>query len=275
MKFSLCNEVIHEMEFGAQCDFAKKLGYEGLELAPFTFGENPHLMSTSDRAQLRRAAADAGIEITSLHWLLVAPRGMSITAPDTLVREKTIDVMRRLVGLCAELGGKTLIHGSPAQRRIPEGVSVTLARGWATEAFVEAAKESESAGVTYCIEPVSPDQTNFITSVSEAAELVQSINSQAVRTMIDCCSAGLSEQTGIPELIHRWLPTGLIAHFHVNDPNRMGPGQGELDFRPILSALKSERYEGVVGVEPFDYVPNGPASAARAIGYLQGILPDS
>ena len=28
----------------------------------------------------------------------------------------------------------------------------------------------------------------------------------------------------------------------------------------------------VLGVEPFEYVPDGPAAAARAIGYLRGIL---
>jgi hypothetical protein len=27
-----------------------------------------------------------------------------------------------------------------------------------------------------------------------------------------------------------------------------------------------------VAVEPFDYVPDGPAAAARAIGYIKGIL---
>jgi hypothetical protein len=28
----------------------------------------------------------------------------------------------------------------------------------------------------------------------------------------------------------------------------------------------------VVAVEPFDYVPDGPAAAARAIGYIIGVL---
>ena len=30
-------------------------------------------------------------------------------------------------------------------------------------------------------------------------------------------------------------------------------------------------YKGIVAVEPFDYVPDGMGSAARAIGYLKGI----
>ena len=89
--------------------------------------------------------------------------------------------------------------------------------------------------------------------------------------MIDCCAAGSSEELPIPELIDRWMPQGIIAHFHVNDPNRRGPGQGDLAFAPILAALNRHKYTGIVGVEPFEYVPDGPSSAARAIGYLRGV----
>jgi sugar phosphate isomerase/epimerase len=58
----------------------------------------------------------------------------------------------------------------------------------------------------------------------------------------------------------------------VNDRNRRGPGQGEQRFAPLLGALKKHGYAGDLAVEPFDYVPDGPAAAARAIGYIRGIL---
>jgi D-psicose/D-tagatose/L-ribulose 3-epimerase len=70
----------------------------------------------------------------------------------------------------------------------------------------------------------------------------------------------------------RWLPTGLVAHVQANDQNRRGPGEGTDRFAPVLAALLRQRYAGDVGVEPFVYHPDGPATAARAIGYLRGIL---
>ena len=43
-------------------------------------------------------------------------------------------------------------------------------------------------------------------------------------------------------------------------------------FAPLFAALRKNGYRGDVAVEPFDYVPDGPAAAARAIGYIRGII---
>jgi len=100
---------------------------------------------------------------------------------------------------------------------------------------------------------------------------VRAIASPAVKTMIDCSAAGRAETQAIPDLIRQWLPTGLVAHIHFNDPNRRGPGEGALAFGPILAALREGGYGGMAAVEPFIYEPDGPACAARAIGYLRGL----
>jgi len=63
-----------------------------------------------------------------------------------------------------------------------------------------------------------------------------------------------------------------FAHIHLNDPNRRGPGGGVLAFSPILAALKAEGYAGMAAIEPFIYEPDGPSCAARAIGYVRGLL---
>src|SRR4029077_17312211 len=43
MRISLCNEVVRELSFERQCAFARAVGYDGLEIAPFTLGQDPHL----------------------------------------------------------------------------------------------------------------------------------------------------------------------------------------------------------------------------------------
>jgi sugar phosphate isomerase/epimerase len=216
---------------------------------------------------LRRAAAEAGIAITSLHWLLVAPAGLSITSADPAVRARTLDVMERLVALAADLGARLLVHGSPGQRRVEaEGDAAR-----AEEAMARAGEWAARHGVTYCLEPLDAGQTNWCTTVAEAAAIVARIGNPALRTMLDVCAAGRGEGEPVPALLERFVPKGVVAHVHLNDRNRRAPGQGGDRFGPVLAALRRVGYAGFAAVEPFDYVPDGPTSAARAIGYLRGI----
>jgi D-psicose/D-tagatose/L-ribulose 3-epimerase len=126
--------------------------------------------------------------------------------------------------------------------------------------------------VIYCIEPLSRRETGLINTVAEAADLVRGIGHPNLRTMIDCSAAGATESEPVPDLIDRWLPTGLVAHVQINDPNRRAPGQGAMQFAPIAAALVRNGYQGAVAVEPFDCVPDGAASAAFAAGYWRGVL---
>jgi sugar phosphate isomerase/epimerase len=272
VRIALCNEVIAPMPFPAQCEYAAKLGYDGLEIAPYTLSEEPHRMGAARIAAARAAAEDAGVAVTGLHWLLVKPAGLSISTRDESVRKKTVDVMLALVDTCAELGGKYLVHGSPQQRRVEAGETRQAAMARARDSFAAVAERAQKAGVVYCIEALAAETTPLINTLDEANTLVESIGSPAVRTMLDCSAAGRMEKEPLGALLERWLPKGVIAHVQVNDRNRRGPGQGEQRFAPVFAALKKHRYAGDVAVEPFDYVPDGPGAAARAIGYIRGIL---
>lgn len=273
MRLALCNEVLSPWPFARQCEHAAALGYEGLEVAPFTLGEAACELPAAERVALRRAAADAGIAISGLHWLLRQPEGLSITSADAAQRARTRETLRRVIGLCADLGGEVLVHGSPAQRRLPTNpAEAAAARDAAMELFAAVAEDAQAAGLIYCIEPLAPPQANFIHTVAEAAAIVQALQRPALRTMLDTCAAARTETEPLDQLLARWLPTGLIAHLQFNDPNRRCPGQGTMSFGPLVRTLREHGYAGWIAVEPFEYHPDGPACAARAIGYLQGLL---
>lgn len=275
MKIALCNEVLKELPFAEQCRAATALGYDGLEVAPFTLAADPMEIGDAQAREFGRIARDHGLSISGLHWLLVAPAGLSIVSADAALRQRSTAVMQRLVELCALMGGRYLVHGSPRQRSVPPGETREAALARAQECLAAAARSAQQCGVVYCIEPLSRAETDLVNTVAEAVDLVQAIGSPALRTMIDCSAAGQVEEEDIPALMRRWMPTGHIAHLQVNDPNRRGPGQGGMRFAPILAALREMQaaghYDGFVAVEPFDYVPDGMGSAARAIGYLRGL----
>lgn len=272
MKLALCNEVLAPLPFERQCEVARHMGYEGLELAPFTVSETPSSMTSRQARELRATAERHDIAITGLHWLLVRPEGLSITSPDEQVWQRTVDLMRHLCEMCAAVGGTYLVHGSPAQRALWPGQTPQDALQRATQAWAEAAEAAGRCGVTYCIEPLSSDQTPLINTLDEAVAVVREVGHPALKTMLDTSSAGRAERDDIPTLIARWMPTGLLAHVQLNDPNRRAPGQGAMRFAPIVQALHTRGYDGVVAMEPFEYVPDGPACAAWSVGYVRGLL---
>lgn len=268
MRISLCNEVVAGLPFAEQAKLAAALGYDGLEVAPFTLdGEAPHRIPAARRAELRRIAVEAGAPITSLHWLLVAPAGLSITTADAAVRARTLDVMQGLVELAADLGATLLVHGSPKQRHVSADGDAARAE----EAMAMAGRWAAQHGLTYCLEPLDAGQTNWARNVEEAIDIVARLDLPGLKTMLDVSAAGNGEAEPAAALLRRFIPTGWIAHVHLNDRNRCGPGQGEDRFGPVLTALRDARYAGFCAVEPFDYHPDGATSAARAIGYLRGI----
>ncbi len=270
--FSLCNEVLQPLSFEAQCQYAASLGYVGLEVAPFTLCEDPQDLTIEQARTFKHIAQSHGLQITGLHWLLVKPEGLSITSIDLGIQQKTRAFIHHLCAICAAMGGQYLVHGSPKQRLIEGGQSYADALSLATQFFAQAAKSANEFGVTYCIEPLSADQTPLINTLEQAISIVEEVNHSALKTMLDTSSAGLAEAVPIADLIDQFFPSGHIAHVQLNDPNRRGPGQGDMEFGPILRALNRNNYQGAIAIEPFDYQPDGPACAAYSIGYLKGLL---
>src|SRR5207244_3762536 len=128
-------------------------------------------LTASEIAALRRAASDAGIAITGLHYLMRAPAGLSITSADNAVRARSLEVMRRYCGLCAAFGGAILVHGSPDQRVLARG-DEEASRKRGAACFADVADAAAEANVTYCIEPLARNQTGFINTVADAAAIV-------------------------------------------------------------------------------------------------------
>lgn len=268
MKLALCNEVIRELSFERQCALAAGLGYRGLELAPFTFGDDAWRMPATRRSEIRNICSDNGLEVSGLHWLLAAPAGLSITTADRVVWQKSVDVLRASVDLCAELGGVYVVHGSPAQRHVARPDDASRAE----EAWILAGEQAAATKVAYCIEPLAMPDCNFVNTLAEAAEIVRRLGNPALRTMVDTLAASFMEPEPVADAIRRWMPTGLLAHVQFNDRNRRGPGQGDDRFAPVVKALRETGYGGWIAMEPFVYEPDGPTCAARMIGYVAGLL---
>jgi sugar phosphate isomerase/epimerase len=269
VKFAICNESFQDWPFEKAFAFAAECGYTGIEIAPFTIADRAGDISPAQRDQLRRQADAAGLQVVGLHWLLAKTEGLYLTSPDPQVRRRTADYFGQLARLCADLGGKVLVLGSPQQRNLLRGVGRDQARDYAAEVLQAALPGLEETETVLAVEPLGPEEGDFLRTAAEAVELVEMIGSPQVRLHLDC-KAMSTESLPIPQII-RWHGA-MLAHFHANDPNRQGPGFGRLDLLPILQALGQIDYRGWVSVEVFDYSPGIERLVRQSIEYMQHCL---
>jgi len=267
---AVCNEIWRDLPAERVFERAARLGYEGVEIAPFTIAESVQRIPADRRAALRRAAADAGVRIVGLHWLFVSPDGLHLTSPDAAVRRRSGDYLRALADFCADLGGTIMVFGSPKQRSFhpPDTYNDAFVR--AADLLHDVAATLRAQGVTLCVEALMPTETNFINTACQAAALADAVGvPEAVDIMLD-----VKALSAMPGGIEANLACfgSRAKHLHANDPSGKGPGMGDLDFVPVLRAAKQAGYRGWISVEPFEYELDPDTVARTAIETLKAAM---
>ena len=266
MKFAMCNEFCEGWSIDDALRLARDVGYDGIEIAPFTLAESVADIPPAERERIRTLAADLGVEIIGLHWLLVTPKGLYMNHPDPGIRGRTADYLRLLARLCADLGGDRMVIGSPKQRDVLEGQPREQAWDLAKDTFLRVLDTAAPLGVRLCIEPLAPVETNFINTVAEGLRMVREIGHPNFLVHLDV-KAMCSEGRPIGDIIRS--ARGRVGHFHVNDANRNGPGWGDTDYGPIVEAIREIGYDDYASVEVFDFSPGAETIARSSLEFLR------
>ena len=87
MQFGICNEIFQGWTLPDTFAYAARAGYDLVEIAPFTIAKYVTEISAAQRAEIRDAAARAGVGIAGLHWVLVQADGMILNSPDAATRQ--------------------------------------------------------------------------------------------------------------------------------------------------------------------------------------------
>ena len=266
MKFALCNEVLQHLSIEDGFSKIAEIGYDGVEIAPFTLKENPLDVNEEDAQRCIKAADSAGIEIIGLHWLMAKTEGLHLTHQNEDMRKAACEYLKKLTILTSQMGGRIMVLGSPHQRNLEPGTPYEVAFERAVSVIQEVCELAGELGVILAVEPLSPVETSFLSSCQEARRFLTAVNRSACRLHLDI-KAMTHETAGPVATIyeHRWE----VEHFHGNDVNLRGPGQGPTNIRPIAEALQAINYQGWVSVEPFDYHPSPEDCAGISLKNLQ------
>lgn len=267
MKFSICNEIFYyedsaKWTIRRQFETAAELGFDGLEIAPFTLADHVDDITDEQKAQVVQASEQTGVEVAGIHWLLVGPEGMHVTSPDPEVRERTAVYLEKLVRLGIDIGGQMMVVGSPQQRDIREGVTFDQAWKWFRQAMRRCGEVGHTLDFKTCIEPLAKEtNNNFIMRGYEAARMVHEIDLPSVGLILDTYS-GVKEERDLPATIREF--GDILCHYHCNDHSGYAPGIGDTDFVPVMKALDDVGFERFASIEVFEM--DRPATEQAEVG---------
>jgi len=265
-EFSICNELFSSWRPEEVLKTVANLGYDGVEIAPFTLAEDVRNLDEGDRSSLRSLASANGIKIAGIHWMLASPKGLHLTHPEEPIRKRTREYIKELLRFTADIGGEVAVLGSPKQRRVQEGVTKKKAWSFMREALKECCEEAGKVGVTICLEPLSRNQTNFINTAREAVAMVNEVDDPHLQIVLDVYSMS-DEGRPLDEIIREVGPH--LRHFHANDTGGLAPGQGDADYRAVVRALRDIGYQGYVSVEVFNRSKDPLTLASESINTLR------
>jgi sugar phosphate isomerase/epimerase len=273
MKYAFCNEMCGDQAFPEAFATMRSLGYTGVEFAPFTLlpptdDFDARKIPVAKRAEAKQQAADAGLAVVGLHWLLAKTSGFHLTSPQASVRQTTADYLKALAQLCGELGGTIMVLGSPLQRKLLPGVAYNDAESYAAEVLRAVMPVCADHGVTIALEPLGPQETDFMMTAKSGVALAKLVESPHCKLLLDV-KAMSSESAPYETIIHD--SSDWLVHFHVNDPNLLGPGMGTVKYDRILPALAEVNYQGWLSLEVFKYEPSAEEIARQSIEYLRSV----
>jgi len=269
MKIGICNEMFENWDIEKIFYFIKEIGYEGLEIAPFTLGNSVDEIEKELIEKIKFLSKKTDIEIIGTHWLLAKPDGLSVSTNDKSVREKTSSYLCQLVHFTAEIGGKIMVFGSPKQRNIEKNQTYDEVKKNFIECLLKPLEVAEKENIYICLEPLAKSETNFINTAKEAIEIINEVDHPNLKLHLDV-KAMCDEGKPIPEIIKE--SRRYLKHFHTNDKNLLGPGFGDVNYEPIIETLKEIGYNGYLSVEVFNFSPGAEVIARKSIEYLRKFL---
>ncbi|MGE5486923.1 MAG: sugar phosphate isomerase/epimerase family protein [bacterium] len=266
-RHATCNEMYQGLSFAETCRSIRSAGYTGIEIAPFTLGEDPTAIPPARRREIADTIHSEGLEFAGMHWLMAVPKGLHVTAPDAALRKRSWEHVRRLADLCADLGpNSVMVFGSPNQRSTTGGIGREEAMKYYAEGLATVAPHAAERGVAILVEPLTPRETDVINTLEEAVAIVRQVSSPGALTMFDTHNT-ISETEPHATLVERYFD--LIRHVHVNEMDGRHPGTGTYDYRAVLEVLARRRYKGWISLEVFDYSAGADTIARESLSYLE------
>jgi sugar phosphate isomerase/epimerase len=251
------------------------LDIKGIEVAPTKVWPAPLEATSAQVDAYRQFWESRGIAVVAAQSLLFGQPRLTLFE-DPATRRQTLDYLRGIVGICAQLGAQALVFGSPRNRQVGRGDPI-LAWQAAVDFFGQLGEAAAAAGTVIAMEANPPEYgTDFVTHADQAVELVRAVNHPGFWLHLDsgCMTLAGDPVALIAENIN------LIRHFHVSEPGLGIIGSGQVQHARFARELREHAYERWISIEmrqgqPFSLEALSGAIRFTMQAYGNGLGPGS
>lgn len=250
---------LHTKNYNGSADLLKELGYDTMEIHIRT----PALL---DGPSVKAHCDAIGIGISSIGTgQAYGMEGLSITSQLGHIRRAAIQRLKDQMDL-----GKILkcpiIIGS--MRGVIGTRTFKEVNGLMVESMKELADYAEQANTEIVVEAIDRFETDYLLTAQEVLGLIDEVGSDRVLVHLDSYHMNLEERDWRKSILSC---RNKLGHVHLADNRRYYPGQGIIDFNPILAYLEEIHYDRSLTLECYPY-PDGVTALIRGKQYLDGIM---
>jgi D-psicose/D-tagatose/L-ribulose 3-epimerase len=229
----------------------KAAGFDGVELP--IFGGKPE-----EYKPIRAELDKQGLKCTTVTILTKETNAIS---PDAATRQKAAEWLKTVVDINHVLGSETVV--GPYHSAIGEfsGQGPTAdEKKWSADVLRQVAEHAKQANLMMAIEYLNRFECYFLTTATQAVELVKAVNHPNFKTMFDTFHAHIEEksQAGPVQTV-----APVLGHVHISENDRGTPGTGQVRWDEAFGALKKVNYDGWLVIEAFGRALPDLAAATR------------
>jgi len=173
------------------------------------------------------------------------PGDMKVVGPD--VKEEVIlSYVEEVFKRCRAANVNLVIWGSGGARRVPDNYDRSRARHQFVSIATKISSVAKSYNVVLALENLNSTETNFITTLQEAFDMVKEVNHPNFRLCADIYH--MLKEGEKPDVIASTKK--YLVHCDIAEKEgRTPPGTKGEDFIPYLKALKEINYTGKIIME--------------------------
>lgn len=163
--------------------------------------------------------------------------------------EKSFEYFSNGIKACAELGSP-IMQCNSGWGYLDEDREEAWKRS--REMISKLAEIAKQEGITLALESLRPEESNLVTTVSDAKRMMDEINHPNLKILVDTTAMGVAGET-----LQDWFDVfnSDIIHTHFVDGNPYGHliwGDGHHNLEEFLTILKNNEYKGYLGQEITD-----------------------